>query len=335
MNSRIIVAVVAVVVIVVIAGVAVGMMGASKSTSSVVTPPPTTSSTSTSSTTSSSPASTSSSISTTTNPLGIEITLRTSTSLGSYFANGTGYALYLFTNDTQNSGKSSCYNVCATYWPPFHGNATNLVLPSGVNASAFGTIVRTDGTTQITYDGWPLYFYSGDTQPGQTKGQGKLGTWFAVTYPALKILTSSVTTTVSSSAAVAIKLANSSSLGMYFTNGTGYTLYLFTNDTQNSGKSACYGSCAAYWPPFLGNVSNLILPSGVNASAFGTIQRTDGTTQLTYDGWPLYTYSDDSAPGQTNGQGKFGTWFVVTYPGLKILTSSSSSTTSIVVSSSG
>jgi len=115
-------------------------------------------------------------------------------------------------------------------------------------------------------------------------------------------------------------------------NGTGFTLYLFTNDTQNSGKSSCYGACATFWPALYGNASNLVLPAGVSASAFGTIKRTDGTSQITYQGWPLYTYAGDKAAGDTNGQGKFGTWFVVNYPTIKITTSSSVSTT---VSSSG
>ena len=115
--------------------------------------------------------------------------------------------MYLFTKDTPNSNMSTCYQTCATFWSAFHGNASELVLPAGVNASSFGTITRTDGTTQITYEGWPLYYYSGDHAAGQTNGQDKEGTWFVVNFPTLNIpanatsvsSTSSVTTTVSSS----------------------------------------------------------------------------------------------------------------------------------------
>jgi predicted lipoprotein with Yx(FWY)xxD motif len=79
------------------------------------------------------------------------------------------------------------------------------------------------------------------------------------------------------------------------TNANGLTLYWFAPDT--STKSACYGSCAAYWPPVTGNP---LAGPGVTGR-LGTITRTDGTTQATYDGHPLYTYIGDHAPGQTSG----------------------------------
>jgi predicted lipoprotein with Yx(FWY)xxD motif len=79
------------------------------------------------------------------------------------------------------------------------------------------------------------------------------------------------------------------------TNARGLTLYWFAPDT--STKSACYGSCAAYWPPVTGSPS---AGPGVTGT-LGTITRTDGTVQATYDGHPLYTYIGDNAPGQASG----------------------------------
>ena len=79
------------------------------------------------------------------------------------------------------------------------------------------------------------------------------------------------------------------------TNARGLTLYWFAPDT--STKSACYGSCAAYWPPVTGSPS---AGPGVTGT-LGTITRTDGTIQATYDGHPLYTYIGDNAPGQASG----------------------------------
>jgi predicted lipoprotein with Yx(FWY)xxD motif len=79
------------------------------------------------------------------------------------------------------------------------------------------------------------------------------------------------------------------------TNAKGFTLYSFAPDSPN--KSVCYGSCAAYWPPVAGNAS---AGPGVTGT-IGTINRTDGTTQATYDGHPLYTYIGDNAPGQNSG----------------------------------
>jgi predicted lipoprotein with Yx(FWY)xxD motif len=79
------------------------------------------------------------------------------------------------------------------------------------------------------------------------------------------------------------------------TNAAGRTLYWFTPDT--STKSACYGSCAAYWPPVSGPLK---AGPGVTGK-LGTIARTGGGTQETYDGHPLYTYVGDSGPGQAHG----------------------------------
>jgi len=79
------------------------------------------------------------------------------------------------------------------------------------------------------------------------------------------------------------------------TNARGLTLYWFAPDT--AAKSACYGSCAVYWPPVTGTPS---AGAGVTGR-LGTITRTGGTTQATYDGHPLYTYIADSAPGQARG----------------------------------
>ena len=80
------------------------------------------------------------------------------------------------------------------------------------------------------------------------------------------------------------------------TNSSGRTLYWFAPDTPS--KSVCYGTCAAYWPPVIGNPA---AGSGVTLSKIATIARTDGTIQVTYAGHPLYTYIGDTAPGQANG----------------------------------
>ena len=82
---------------------------------------------------------------------------------------------------------------------------------------------------------------------------------------------------------------------MLLTNASGLTLYTFAPDSPN--KSVCYGDCAAYWPPVAGNVT---AGPGVTGKV-GTITRTDGTTQATYDGHPLYTYIGDHGPGQAAG----------------------------------
>jgi predicted lipoprotein with Yx(FWY)xxD motif len=80
------------------------------------------------------------------------------------------------------------------------------------------------------------------------------------------------------------------------TNSSGRTLYWFAPDTPS--RSACYGDCAAYWPPVIGNPA---AGPGVTISKIATIRRTDGSLQVTYAGHPLYTYIGDTAPGQASG----------------------------------
>jgi predicted lipoprotein with Yx(FWY)xxD motif len=91
-------------------------------------------------------------------------------------------------------------------------------------------------------------------------------------------------------------------------NGKGFALYSFAPDTPTTSK--CYGSCAAYWPPVTGSSA---AGSGLPGKT-GTIKRTDGSLQLTYNGHPMYTYVGDTAPGQASGNNlnlNGGLWLVV------------------------
>jgi len=97
--------------------------------------------------------------------------------LGSLLVDGSGMTLYLFTKDSP--GTSVCYDKCATAWPPLLTSGT-ATAGSGVDDSKFGTTTRTDGTTQVTYNGWPLYYYEKDKQPGDTTGQGVGSVWYVI-----------------------------------------------------------------------------------------------------------------------------------------------------------
>jgi predicted lipoprotein with Yx(FWY)xxD motif len=97
--------------------------------------------------------------------------------LGSILVDDKGMTLYLFTNDTPNT--STCYGKCATFWPPLLTNG-NAVGGTGLDASKFGTTARTEGTTQVTYNGWPLYYFAKDKQPGDVTGQGVTNNWYVV-----------------------------------------------------------------------------------------------------------------------------------------------------------
>jgi predicted lipoprotein with Yx(FWY)xxD motif len=96
------------------------------------------------------------------------------------------------------------------------------------------------------------------------------------------------------------------------TNAKGFTLYWFAPDT--STKSMCNGSCATFWPPVPGPAT---LAAGMSGK-LGTITRSDGSTQATFNGHPIYTYKGDTSPGQASGNGvnlNGGVWHEVTVSG--------------------
>jgi predicted lipoprotein with Yx(FWY)xxD motif len=98
----------------------------------------------------------------------------------------------------------------------------------------------------------------------------------------------------------------STSLGDVLVDKDGRTLYMFTKDTQGK-PSVCEGDCLAAWPP-LGKAS---AGDGADDGLVGTTDRSDGSTQATYDGWPLYYFAKDKASGDVNGQGVGGVWYVL------------------------
>lgn len=96
-----------------------------------------------------------------------------------------------------------------------------------------------------------------------------------------------------------------SELGQIIADADGNTLYVFLPDEQ--GASTCYDSCEATWPP----LAEAAAGAGADEGAIGTIERDDGTTQATYNGWPLYYYVSDEEPGMVSGQGTGDVWFVI------------------------
>jgi predicted lipoprotein with Yx(FWY)xxD motif len=104
--------------------------------------------------------------------------------LGPVLVDGQGITLYLFETD-QRGSPSRCYDICAVQWPPDilpSGTAAPIAGP-GIGAGLLGTEPRTDGTTQITYNGWPLYFWPPDRDPGKATGQALTnagGRWFVI-----------------------------------------------------------------------------------------------------------------------------------------------------------
>jgi predicted lipoprotein with Yx(FWY)xxD motif len=105
-------------------------------------------------------------------------------------------------------------------------------------------------------------------------------------------------------------------LGQVVTDAAGMTLYRFDGDTANPPASNCDGKCAQTWPPELATSSTATL-DGVDQSVVGVILRKDDTKQITINGWAVYRYSKDTAPGDAKGQGLMQKWYAVTPQGKK------------------
>lgn len=91
--------------------------------------------------------------------------------LGNYLVNQSGFTLYYFSGDSNENGASTCYDDCASKWPPFY--VDTLILPDSLRAPDFASITRTDGSNQTTFKGWPLYLSSWDRDPEDAFGKGK------------------------------------------------------------------------------------------------------------------------------------------------------------------
>ena len=131
---------------------------------------------------------------------------------------------------------------------------------------------------------------------------------------------SSTTSSPAAAAAGTVKTAQIAGVTV-LTNSTGFTLYSFAPDTPTTSK--CNGTCAQNWPPLKGPVT----AAGVTGT-FGTIKRSDGSTQATFDGHPLYTFAGDTAPGQNKGNGlnaAGGLWHEITTSGTAAPAAGSSS----------
>jgi len=201
----------------------------------------------------------------------------------------TGMTLYTFTND--EPGVSNCVDDCATNWPPLTVESADALVP-GLNLwGEWGTIERADGTLQVTYNGWPLYYFHEDAAPGDALGEGRGERWYTVP-------------------AETVAWGSNDELGDILVAYNGMTLYTFNND--EAGVSNCADDCAQAWPPFTVR-PDVVLTGGPNVmSELGTIERADGSLQVTYNGMPLYFWSEDAAPGDATGQGVGDVWFVVT-----------------------
>ena len=217
----------------------------------------------------------------------------TRTSAGTVLASSRGLTLYYYTEDKPGSGKSACTGGCASAWPPL---AAPVRAPAGSRLPGpLGMISRPGGGAQVTINGYPIYFYAGDKAPGQAAGNGIQGAWHVIKMG-------------SPSQPAALRVVRTKA-GNVLASSRGLTLYYYTEDKPGSGKSVCTGGCASAWPPLAAPVR---APAGMRLPGpLGTITRPGGLKQVTINGYPIYRYAGDKAPGQAAGNGIEGAWHVI------------------------
>ncbi|MFB7173008.1 SCO0930 family lipoprotein [Streptomyces sp. NPDC056254] len=278
------------------------------------------------------------------NQPGGQLAASTTEQLGPVLTDSAGLTLYRFDKDTAKPPKSNCEGDCAKTWPVVA--AGDVTAPAGMDPSLLGEVVRGDGSKQLTVDGWPVYRFNKDAKPGDVKGQGVGGVWFAFGADGKKAAKGAVPAEAApapaspapapdASAAPAkpappaeappadaaapapgLSVAKDPKLGEHIVDGNGMTVYRFKKDSAWPMVSNCVGDCLAKWPvvPPVDKAN----AKGITQKNFSVLDRPDGQKQQTVDCWPIYTFSGDKKPGDTNGQGVGGTWYAVSPDGKPI-----------------
>ncbi|MFF3876800.1 SCO0930 family lipoprotein [Streptomyces sp. NPDC001978] len=228
-----------------------------------------------------------------------QLSVATNPELGKVLSDESGLTLYRFDADTAKPPKSNCDGDCATTWPPVP--ADDATAGAGIDKALLGEVTRADGTKQLTVGGWPAYRYAKDLNAGDVGGQGVGGKWFALAPDGKKAKLSDLP---------GLSTRKDPELGEIVVDKNGMTVYRFLKDKAwPESVSNCTGACLEKWPAVAPVNANDT--KGVQKKGLMGFTRPDGTKQMTVNCWPIYTFSGDSAPGDTNGQGVGGTWYAV------------------------
>ncbi|WP_271767806.1 hypothetical protein [Aquimarina algiphila] len=227
------------------------------------------------------------------------VQLVSNTTFGNILTDADGKSLYFFSRDSK--GTSACSDGCIANWPIFYAN--NLTLDTGLETSDFGEITREDGEKQTTYKGWPLYYFINDNAAGDTNGDQVGNNWYIAKpdYSLMYVEAQLVgKDTDGNNVNFKSDYTPGDELTFYIVNATtGRTLYTFMNDKKDTNNyTAADFSNNAIWPVFHIDIDKL--PSILNPNDFGTID-VFGTSQLTYKGWPLYYFGQDTERGDNLG----------------------------------
>lgn len=232
----------------------------------------------------------------------LAVKLGTSATLGSILTDKAGNALYFFAND--GNGANNCTGGCTTNWPNFSvSGLMQSQLSDGLVLADFATITTPNGD-QLTYKGWPLYYYAPGgvrEKSGLTTGDGVGGVWF-VAKPDYTIMMAKEQIVGNDTKSYIVSADNVYSEGTgvttYMTDLAGRTLYSFFKDSTNMNKfTKADFSNNPVWPIYEND--KIVVPSILDKTLFGSIT-VYTKKQMTYKGWPMYYYGND-----VDGTGKF------------------------------
>jgi predicted lipoprotein with Yx(FWY)xxD motif len=225
-----------------------------------------------------------------------DITLK-DTALGKVLTDNKGMTLYVFAKDVK--GTSACSGTCLDNWPVFA--VDNLRLDTGLTAADFASVTTPDGKKQITYKGWPLYYYKMDLVTADVKGENVSNAWF-VAKTDYSIMLASAQLVGNDAKNYIIEAGiykEGTGATIYFTDENGNTIYGFNKDKKgkNNYTKADFSNDGT-WPLYYTEIKSL--PSTLDKTLFGKIKVFD-RDQLTYKGWPLYYFGSDN---KTRGANK-------------------------------
>jgi len=223
-------------------------------------------------------------------------------------ANSKGFSLYVLS--AESAGKFHCTGGCLRIWPPFLvKTSVKTITRSRSVIGSIGFDKRSSTTKQVTFNGFPVYKFTGDTSPRQVSGEGIVadgGTWTLVSAGAKTNGTTPVKPRASLITTSAVPYKG------VLARGNGLSLYVLS--AESKGTLHCTGGCTSIWPPLLVPSSVTSIPVGAGVmGTIGFVARSATTQQVTFNGFPVYLYSGDSGSGGSSGEGiaaDGGTWYL-------------------------
>jgi predicted lipoprotein with Yx(FWY)xxD motif len=225
------------------------------------------------------------------------IQLTANAKFGNILTDNTGRSLYFFSNDV--FGGSACAGACAVTWPVFYKE--NPSIGTGLAASDFAVITRSDGSKQNTYKGWPLYYFMNDTKAGDTKGDAVADLWM-IARPDYAVMIGNAQLVGLDTSLYNDQSTRGTGVSQYITDAYGHTLYEYTKDASSKNTFTRPDfSNNKVWPiDTLGTVIGAF-PTILDKTQFTAID-VFGKTQLVYKGHPMYFFGQDNAKrGNTKG----------------------------------